>query len=168
MPSAVPERSPKLDRMSCRTMPLSARTLGPLDPSPGKGRRSPAGRPRRAAAADVVEDAPPVVEVELDDVARGAPVVGAAGHEHDAGAGAGEELQRVAAVDRGRPAGTEGREVEGEPAVVEVVVGVVVVHGTSMPAPHPEHPVQHLGGSWEPDRPVRSDRARTGSPCRAR
>ena len=55
------------------------------------------------------------------------------------------------AVDARRgPAGTEGGEVEGEAAVVEVVVGVVVVHGTSMPAPHPEHPVRHLGGSWEP------------------
>ncbi len=31
-------------------------------------------------------------------------------------------------------------------------MGVVVVHGTSMPAPHPEHPVRHLGGSWEPGR----------------
>src|SRR3954454_5608417 len=36
-PSAVPLISPKLDRMSLRTMSLSVSTLGPLEPSPGYG-----------------------------------------------------------------------------------------------------------------------------------
>src|SRR3954447_8851625 len=36
-PSAVPLISPKLDRMSLRTMPLSVSTSGPLEPSPGYG-----------------------------------------------------------------------------------------------------------------------------------
>ena len=36
-PSAVPDSPPKLLRMSLRTTPLVASTLGPLDPSPGYG-----------------------------------------------------------------------------------------------------------------------------------
>src|SRR5918999_4403355 len=36
-PSATPEALPKLFVMSPRTTPLSVRTLGPLDPSPGNG-----------------------------------------------------------------------------------------------------------------------------------
>jgi hypothetical protein len=34
-PSAVPDALPKLVVMSRRTMPLSVRTFGPLEPSPG-------------------------------------------------------------------------------------------------------------------------------------
>ena len=34
-PSAVPLYSPKLERMSWRTMPLCSSTSGPFDPSPG-------------------------------------------------------------------------------------------------------------------------------------
>src|SRR5664279_6659610 len=34
-PSAVPLDSPKLDRISLRTMPLCSRTSGPFEPSPG-------------------------------------------------------------------------------------------------------------------------------------
>ena len=33
----MPEYGPKLERMSVRTMPLSVRTFGPLEPSPGNG-----------------------------------------------------------------------------------------------------------------------------------
>jgi hypothetical protein len=36
-PSATPDASPKLLEMSRRTTPLSARTFGPLEPSPGYG-----------------------------------------------------------------------------------------------------------------------------------
>src|ERR671914_2085873 len=36
-PSATPEALPKLFVMSSRTTPLSVRTLGPFDPSPGNG-----------------------------------------------------------------------------------------------------------------------------------
>jgi hypothetical protein len=34
-PSATPDADPKLRVMSLRTMPLSVRTLTPLEPSPG-------------------------------------------------------------------------------------------------------------------------------------
>ena len=34
-PVAVPDREPKLDRMSDRTMPLVVSTFGPFEPSPG-------------------------------------------------------------------------------------------------------------------------------------
>jgi hypothetical protein len=34
-PSATPEAEPMLERMSLRTMPLSASTSGPFEPSPG-------------------------------------------------------------------------------------------------------------------------------------
>ncbi|MEU4693476.1 hypothetical protein [Actinoplanes sp. NPDC023714] len=36
-PSAVVDESPKLDRMSLRTIPLSSSTSGPFEPSPGYG-----------------------------------------------------------------------------------------------------------------------------------
>src|SRR4029079_1862731 len=36
-PAATPPADPKLDRMSRRTTPLSVRTSGPLEPSPGNG-----------------------------------------------------------------------------------------------------------------------------------
>ena len=36
-PSATPLAEPKLDVMSLRTMPLSVRTFGPFEPSPGNG-----------------------------------------------------------------------------------------------------------------------------------
>src|ERR1700737_616684 len=36
-PSATPEYGPKLGRMSLRTTPESINTLGPMEPSPGKG-----------------------------------------------------------------------------------------------------------------------------------
>ena len=35
MPAAVVVESPKLERMSLRTIPLCSSTSGPLDPSPG-------------------------------------------------------------------------------------------------------------------------------------
>jgi hypothetical protein len=34
-PAAVVDEDPKLDRMSLRTTPLSFRTSGPFEPSPG-------------------------------------------------------------------------------------------------------------------------------------
>jgi hypothetical protein len=36
-PSAVPDADPKLEVMSFLTIPLSVSTLGPLEPSAGKG-----------------------------------------------------------------------------------------------------------------------------------
>ena len=69
-PSAVPLDAPKLDRMSLRTMPLSARTSGPLEPSPGYGPAVSSGISPRAAAVPVaVAAAEPVDAVEPDVLA---------------------------------------------------------------------------------------------------
>src|SRR5918992_5689830 len=66
-PSATPEALPKLFVMSPRTTPLSVRTLGPFDPSPGNG----------PAVSSGISDVVPVEDsVSEDDVAVApAPVV---------------------------------------------------------------------------------------------
>ena len=74
IPAAVPERSPKLERMSWRTTPLSTRTLGPLEPSPGNGPPVSWGTASTGSPPPVVVDAAPVVEVELDVVAPVLPL----------------------------------------------------------------------------------------------
>ena len=65
-PSAVPLASPKLDRMSLRTIPLCSRTSGPLDPSPGYGPAVSSGISPDAAAADDEDDdeVPELLELE--------------------------------------------------------------------------------------------------------
>ena len=55
-PVAVPENSPKLERMSLRTTPLSVSTSGPLEPSPGNGPAVSSGM--TAQVAPVVAAAP--------------------------------------------------------------------------------------------------------------
>ena len=61
IPSATVEDVPKLNRMSWRTTPLSVRTLGPLEPSPGEGPAVSSGIGVRA----VVPSATEVVAPEL-------------------------------------------------------------------------------------------------------
>src|SRR3982750_3348041 len=58
-PSAVPLISPKLDRMSLRTIPLCSSTSGPLEPSPGYGQAGSSGISQDAVAAvpDAADDA---------------------------------------------------------------------------------------------------------------
>src|SRR5215218_9885523 len=55
-PSAVPLASPKLDRISLRTMPLSDSTFGPFDPSPGYGPAVSSGISPEDVDADAVDE----------------------------------------------------------------------------------------------------------------
>jgi hypothetical protein len=65
-PSATPEALPKLFVMSSRTTPLSVRTFGPLDPSPGNG----------PAVSSGISDVVPADDSVSEDVAvPDAPVV---------------------------------------------------------------------------------------------
>src|SRR6478609_1111115 len=59
MPSAVPVRSPKLERMSLRTTPLWLRTSGPFEPSPGNGPAVSSGITSQAASPTADADGPP-------------------------------------------------------------------------------------------------------------
>ena len=104
---------PKLRRMSLRTMPDSARALGPLEPSPGYGPAVSVGISATVAAAAVPvpalrSTAPPTVAAPAPDQT--------------------EERPAVAGV----------LEVVGQPAVMVLelaVVGVVVIaHGGSPPS----------------------------------
>src|SRR5215210_6424269 len=61
-PSATPEASPKLLVMSRRTTPLSVRTFGPLEPSPGYGPAVSSGISAVVSLLVVVVDA----DVEVD------------------------------------------------------------------------------------------------------
>ena len=61
-PSATVVDEPKLEVMSARTIPLSERTSGPLEPSPGNGPAVSSGMtPQTPPAAADVPPAPPVV-----------------------------------------------------------------------------------------------------------
>ena len=64
-PVAVPLASPKLVRMSLRTIPLSVSTFGPFVPSPGNGPPVSSGIAVVAPAAPLVVDDDPPAE---DDV----------------------------------------------------------------------------------------------------
>ncbi len=67
-PSAVPLDSPKLERMSLRTIPLCSRTSGPFEPSPGYGPAVSSGiSPVAVDPADVAAD-------ELDEFDEVLPV----------------------------------------------------------------------------------------------
>src|SRR6187455_1474462 len=64
-PSAAPDAEPKLERMSPRTTPSSARTFTPFDPSPGNGPAVSSGI--TSVAEDASDAAVAVVgEVEVD------------------------------------------------------------------------------------------------------
>src|SRR5207342_3194961 len=79
-PAAVPEYSPKLERMSARTTPLWPRTSGPFEPSPGNGPAVSSGMTAQSAAAVLATaEAAAVADAEVaDDVpADDAPVDGA-------------------------------------------------------------------------------------------
>ena len=68
-PSAVVVDEPKLERMSLRTMPESSSTLGPFEPSPGKG---PAVSSGTSVRSPLAEDEP-VSSVEVVPGAAVAP-----------------------------------------------------------------------------------------------
>src|SRR4051794_39687410 len=75
-PAAVVVDDPKLDRMSRRTTPLSVRTFGPFEPSPGYGPAvswgilpGDVGEPVAAAVVLVVAVDPPALVVELPPAA---------------------------------------------------------------------------------------------------
>jgi hypothetical protein len=67
-PSAVVVEEPKLERMSPRTTPESSSTLGPFEPSPGKGPPVSSGTSERSPP-DETEPAVVVVAPEADVVA---------------------------------------------------------------------------------------------------
>ena len=59
MPSATPDASPKLFVMSWRTTPLSVRTFGPFEPSPGYGPAVSSGISLALAVPADSDDEPP-------------------------------------------------------------------------------------------------------------
>jgi hypothetical protein len=61
-PSAVVVEDLKLERMSLRTIPESSSTLGPFDPSPGKGPAVSSGTSARSPPADEEEVVAPEPE----------------------------------------------------------------------------------------------------------
>jgi len=63
-PGATVDDEPKLDRMSRRTMPFCDKTLGPFDPSPGKGPAVSSGMGAQSAVPAAVAEAPTVDVVE--------------------------------------------------------------------------------------------------------
>ena len=75
MPTAVPLRPAKLERMSLRTPPDCPSTLGPLDPSPGYGPAVSEGIVLHVRGLDAI-DGTPVLDVKpyMDEFAPRTPV----------------------------------------------------------------------------------------------